>query len=62
MMLVRIEPDGHVSDTTIEESSGSSRLDRVTQACVMAGAFEPTRSGWRTIPSWQRVHWNWSNQ
>jgi len=62
VLLVRIESDGHVSDTTVEESSGSPRLDRVTQACVMAGSFEPTRTGWRTTASWQRVHWNWSKQ
>jgi TonB family protein len=62
VLLIRIEPDGHVSDTTIEESSGSQRLDRVTQACVMAGSFEPRRSGWQAVPSWQRVHWNWSNR
>jgi TonB family protein len=61
VLLIRIEPDGHVSDTTVEETSGSQRLDRVTQACVMAGSFEPRRSGWRAVPSWQRVHWNWSN-
>jgi TonB family protein len=62
VLLIRIESDGHVSDTSIEESSGSQRLDRVTQACVMAGSFEPRRAGWRTVPSWQRIHWNWSNQ
>ena len=60
VLLVRIEPDGHVSDTTVEESSGSPRLDRVTQACVMASPFEPARSGWSTVPSWQRIRWNWS--
>jgi TonB family protein len=61
VLLVRIESDGHVSDTTVEESSGSPRLDRVTQACVMAGVFEPIRSGWRTVASWQRIHWTWPN-
>jgi TonB family protein len=61
VLLVRIESDGHVSDTTVEESSGSPRLDRVTQACVAAGSFEPARTGWRSVPSWQRIHWNWSN-
>jgi TonB family protein len=60
VLLVRIEPDGHVSDTTVEESSGSPRLDRVTQACVMASPFEPARSGWSAVPSWQRIRWNWS--
>lgn len=59
VLLVRVEPDGHISDTTVEESSGSPRLDLVTRACVQAGSFEPRHAGWRSVASWQRVHWIW---
>jgi protein TonB len=60
VLLVRIESDGHVSDMKLEESSGSTRLDRVTQACVISGLFEPHRAGLRAVGSWQRIHWTWS--
>ena len=60
VLLIRIEPDGHISDMKLEESSGSIRLDRVTQACVVSALFEPHRAGLRAVGSWQRIHWTWS--
>jgi TonB family protein len=60
VLLVRIEADGHVSDMKVEQSSGSIRLDRVTQACVIGALFEPYRAGLRAVPSWQRMHWTWA--
>lgn len=60
VLLVRIEADGHVSDMKVEQSSGSTRLDRVTQACVISGLFEPHRAGLRAVGSWQRIHWTWT--
>jgi len=60
VLLVRVEADGHVSDMKLEESSGSIRLDQVTQACVIGGLFEPHRAGLRAVGSWQRIHWTWS--
>lgn len=59
VFLLRIESDGHVSDMTLEESSGSERLDSVAQMCLTAATFEPDRSGTATA-SWQRFHWSWS--
>jgi len=60
VLFIRIESDGHVSDMKLEESSGSARLDRVTQACVISALFEPHRAGLRAVPSWQRIHWTWT--
>jgi len=60
VLLIRIESDGHVSDMRLEQSSGSSRLDQVTRACVIGGLFEPHRAGLRAVGSWQRIHWTWA--
>jgi TonB family protein len=59
VLLVRIEADGHVSDMKVEQSSGSTRLDRVTQACVISAQFAPHRVHLRAVGSWQRIHWTW---
>jgi len=59
VLLVRIEADGHVSDMKVEQSSGSTRLDRVTQACVISAQFAPHRVNLRAVGSWQRIHWTW---
>ncbi len=59
VLMVRVESDGHVSDMKLEESSGSARLDQVTQACVVSAFFEPHRAGLRAVGSWQRLHWTW---
>jgi TonB family protein len=61
VLMIRVEADGHVSDTKVEESSGSSRLDEATQACLTeAGLFEPHHSAGKPAASWQRTHWTWS--
>jgi TonB family protein len=61
VLMIRVEADGHVSDTKIEESSGSPRLDEATQACVTeAGLFEPHHAAGKPTASWQRTHWTWS--
>jgi TonB family protein len=61
VLMIRVESDGHVSDSRIEETSGSSWLDKAAQDCVTGvGLFEPHRAGIRAVASWQRIHWVWS--
>jgi TonB family protein len=61
VLMIRVEADGHVSDTKVEESSGSSRLDEATRACLTeAGLFEPHHAAGKPTASWQRTHWTWS--
>ena len=60
VLLIRVESDGQVSQTTVQLSSGSTELDQAAQTCVTASLFEPRRAGLRAVPSWQRLHWNWA--
>ncbi len=60
VLMIRVEPDGRVSDSRVEQSSGSAHLDEVTQTCVSeAGAYEPRHVGIAAVASWQRTHWTW---
>lgn len=60
VMMIRVEADGHVSDSKIEESSGEPGPDGVVQACITGvGVFEAHHSGPGTVASWQRIHWTW---
>jgi TonB family protein len=57
-ILIRVEPDGRVSDTRIETGSGDTRADADAQRCLTAfGAFPPSRSQGQPIASWQRLRW-----
>jgi TonB family protein len=61
VLMIRVEADGHVSDTKVEESSGSPRLDEATQACLTeVGLFEPHHTSGKPTASWQRTHLTWS--
>jgi hypothetical protein len=56
-LLVRVEKDGRISDSKIEVSSGTPRVDQAAQRCLVAhGVLEPHRVNGEPIPSWQRVH------
>lgn len=60
VLMIRVEPDGRVSDSKVEQSSGSAHLDEVAQTCVSeAGVYEPRHLGMATVASWQRTHWVW---
>lgn len=56
ILLVRVEPDGHVSDTKIEVGSGAPSIDTAAQRCISASSILPPRrlNGEATL-SWQRV-------
>jgi TonB family protein len=61
VLMIRVETDGHVSDSKVEESSGSTRLDEAARICVAGvGLFEPHHSGVRPVATWQRTRWTWS--
>lgn len=61
VLMIRVEADGHVSDTKVEQSSGSPSVDEATQACLTeAGIFEPHHAAGKPTASWQRTHWTWS--
>jgi hypothetical protein len=58
-LLVRVESDGHVSDSKIEVGSGTPRVDAAAQRCFLAhGELSPHRVNGAAIASWQRVKWS----
>jgi len=60
VLLVFIAPNGKVSETKVETSSGFQRLDEAAEKCVKAqGRFEPQKVGNEAVGSWQRMKWTW---
>lgn len=60
VLMIRVEPNGRVSDSKVEQSSGSPHLDAVAQTCVsQSGVYEARHAGVLTVVSWQRTHWIW---
>jgi protein TonB len=60
VLLIFIGPNGKVSDTKVETSSGFQRLDEAAQKCVVQqGRFEPQKVGAEAVGSWQRMKWTW---
>jgi hypothetical protein len=57
-LLVRVEKDGHVSDSKVEIGSGAARVDEAAQRCLLGrGSLTPRRINGAPVISWQRVHW-----
>jgi len=60
VLLVNIAPNGKVSETKVETSSGYQRLDEAAEKCVKSqGRFEPQKVGTEAVGSWQRMKWTW---
>jgi periplasmic protein TonB len=60
VLLVYVAPNGRVSETKVETSSGIGRLDEAAEKCVKAqGRFEPQKVGNDPVGSWQRMKWTW---
>jgi protein TonB len=60
VLLIYIAPNGRVSETKVETSSGIQRLDEAAEKCVKAqGKFEPSHVGNEAVGSWQRMKWTW---
>ena len=60
VLLVFIAPNGKVTDSKVETSSGVQRLDEAAEKCVKAqGRFEPQKVGNEAVGSWQRMKWTW---
>ncbi len=60
VLLVFIAPNGKVTDSKVETSSGFQRLDEAAEKCVKAqGRFEPQKVGNEAVGSWQRMKWTW---
>jgi periplasmic protein TonB len=60
VLLVYVAPNGRVSETKVETSSGIGRLDEAAEKCVKAqGRFEPQKVGAEAVGSWQRMKWTW---
>jgi len=60
VLLVYVAPNGRVSETKVETSSGIQRLDEAAEKCVRAqGKFEPQKVGNDAVGSWQRMKWTW---
>ena len=58
-VLVRVERDGHVTDTKIEVGSGVPSVDAAAQRCISASALlTPRRLNGERVLSWQRVHFS----
>jgi hypothetical protein len=59
-LLLRIDTQGRILEDRVESGSGSARLDRALLDCLTAHAvFTPRRNGAGSVPSWQRLHWQW---
>jgi protein TonB len=60
VLLVYVGPNGRVTETKVETSSGIQRLDEAAEKCVKAqGRFEPQKVGNDAVGSWQRMKWTW---
>jgi len=60
VILIYVAPNGRVTESKIETSSGIQRLDDATQKCVTAaGRFDPQRVGNEAVGSWQRMKYTW---
>ena len=60
VLLVFIAPNGKVSESKVETSSGFQRLDEAAEKCVKSqGRFEPSKVGNEAVGSWQRMKWTW---
>ena len=60
VLLVFVGPNGRVTETKVETSSGIQRLDEAAEKCVKAqGRFEPQKVGNDAVGSWQRMKWTW---
>ncbi len=59
VILIYIAPNGKVTETKIETSSGVPRLDEATDKCVRLGRFDPMRVGNEAQGSWQRLKYTW---
>jgi protein TonB len=60
VLLVYVAPNGKVSETKVESSSGIQRLDEAAVKCVtQQGRFEPQKVGNEAVGSWQRMKWVW---
>ena len=57
-----VAPNGKVTETKVETSSGIQRLDEAASKCVQGigtGVFEPAKSGDTPIGAWFRLKWTW---
>jgi protein TonB len=59
VILIYISPNGKVTETKIETSSGVPRLDEATDKCVRLGRFDPMKVGTEAQGSWQRLKYTW---
>jgi protein TonB len=60
VLLVFVAPNGKVTETKVETSSGYQRLDEAAAKCVTSqGKFDPTKVGNDAVGSWQRMKWTW---
>ena len=59
-LRVFVAPNGRVSETKVETTSGFPRLDEAAEKCMKAnGRFEPQKVGNEAVGSWQVIKWTW---
>jgi hypothetical protein len=56
-LLVRVERDGHVSDSRIESPSNSPGIDEAVRRCLLVRKLTPSIVNGAAVTSWQRLHW-----
>jgi len=60
VVLIFVGPNGRVTESKVETSSGIQRLDEATVKCVTSqGRFEPQKVGTEAVGSWQRMKYTW---
>lgn len=62
ILAMFVGPNGKVTETKVETSSGIPRLDEAAQKCVQSvgtGVFEPQKVGNDAVGAWFRIKWTW---
>jgi hypothetical protein len=57
-LLIRVEADGHVSDSKFEAGASAQLIDEATQHCLLSHTvLTPIRIDGEPVASWQRIRW-----
>lgn len=54
-LRVRIDPDGHIRQTEVQQGSGNAELDGVARKAVLAWTFNPALQGGKPTAQWIAV-------
>jgi protein TonB len=58
-LMFLVPPDGHVSDSKVEKSSGSKSLDKAALTAFTQCKFKPGMKDGKPDALWAKVEFNW---